>query len=255
VIKLPIIKTESRKIHRTTPQDILQRKENYVLRLVGAMGAWGQMLFNLIFIVLLLAIASKPNSVAVLKPDGEVAPLTYMTTLDRPPELVKLFARKSTINLYSWLNTNDDTEVSMRVKPKSGETNTSNSISLPASVSRYVQVFAPSVRTEYTTQLVNMMSILKSGKGIETIYRVRSISNPSKKADLNISVDVIGDIEVYRQSQIVERKKWNRRLTLQPIPPTDPSSVVNGQTQPNSIGNDVSIATGLGLQILSIEEI
>jgi hypothetical protein len=248
-------RTEIRKIYPATPQEITQKKENYILRSLGAIGAWGQMAFNLIFIGLLLAIASKPNSVAVLKPNGEVGALNYITTLDRPPELVQLFARKSMINLYSWLDTNDQSEVNLRPKPKPGETNPSNLMTVPASISRYSQVLAPSVRTEFTTQLVNTMSMLKGGKEVETVYRVRSVSNPTKKADLNISVDVIGDIEIYRQSQLVERKKWNRRLLLQAIPPTDSSDAINGQTKSTSVANDIAVATGLGLQILSMEEI
>jgi hypothetical protein len=248
-------KPVTRKIDSTTPREIVQKKENYVLRLLGAVGSWGQMAFNLIFLGLLLAIAGKPIAVGVLQPNGEVGQVTYLTTMERPPEQVKLFARKAMINLHSWLNTTDESEVDVLPKMKAGAAASSASLSLPAAVSRYTLALSPSVRTEYTSQLVKTMSFLKGGRGIETIYRVRSVSNVAKKPDQNISVDVIGDLETYRQSQLVDRKKWNRRLTLEPIPPTDPSSVVNGETKPTSIGNDMAVATGQGLQILSMEEL
>lgn len=248
-------KTVTRKIDSATPQEIVQKKENYVLRLFGAVGSWGQMAFNIIFLGLLMVIAAKPIAVGILQPNGEVSRVTYLTDLERPPEQVKLFARKAMINLYSWLDTTDDSEVSIRPNLKAGQKTPGDSINLPASVSRYTLALAPSVRTEYSSQIAKVMSPMKSGKGIETIYRVRSASNVTKKADQNILVDVIGDLEVYRQRQLVERKKWNRRLTLEPISPTDPSSVVNGETKPTSIGNDMALATGLGLQILSIEEL
>jgi hypothetical protein len=247
-------KPNSRKVDSTTPREIVQKKENYALRLMGVVGSWGQMGFNLIFLVLLLAIAGKTAAVAVLQPNGEVGQLTYLTTMERSPEQVKLFARKAMINLYSWLDTTDDSEISISPKKKAGAADPNAFLTIPTIVSRYMLAIAPSVREENTAQIVKTMSALRAGKGVETIYRVRSITNVTKKADQNISVDVIGDLEIYRQSQLVGRKIWNRRLTLEVIPPTDASSVVNGVTKPTSIGNDVAIATGQGLQILLMEE-
>jgi hypothetical protein len=246
-------KPNGRKVDSTTPREIVQKKENYALRLMGVIGSWGQMGFNLIFLVLLLAIASRTAAVAVLQPNGEVGQLTYSTTMERPPEQVKLFARKAMINLYSWLDTTDDSEISISPKKRAGA-DPNAFLTIPTIVSRYMLAIAPSVREENTAQIVKTMSALRAVKGTETIYRVRSITNVTKKADQNISVDVIGDLEIYRQSQLVGRKIWNRRLTLEVIPPTDASSVVNGLTKPTSIGNDVALATGQGLQILLIEE-